>query len=136
MAGQDYVPDFFPGHQVSCIAGANITQGQVVYVSANTWPNPTVSPTSAATEALCGVAAATAASGAVVNVYFTGIHQVAASGSITAGGPVAAAASGAVAAAADPTANTSTGVISGYGVVIGNALTTAASSLVHIRLNQ
>ena len=125
MAGQDYVPDFLCGDELTCTAGANITAGQLVYVSGNTWPNPTVSPTSAATAAQCGVAANTVSSGGLVDVYFAGVHQLAASGSITAGDPVIAAASGAV---ADLSSGTT------YSQVVGKALTTAASSLVHVRL--
>jgi hypothetical protein len=129
MAGQDYVPDFLPAHQLTCTAGAPITQGQLVYVSGNTWPNPTVSPTTAATSARVGVAAATVASGALVNVYFAGVHQLAASGSITAGDPVVAAAAGAV---ADGSA---VSTVAGALTIVGNAVTTAASSLVHVLLN-
>lgn len=126
MAGQDYVPALFPAHEFTCIAGANITQGQLVYISGNTWPNPTVSPTTAATAALCGVASQTAASGSPLNVYFQGVHQLAASGSITAGDPVMAAAAGAVADAGSDTT---------YSQIVGNAVTTAASSLVYVRLS-
>jgi hypothetical protein len=125
MAGSDYVPDFLPGHEITCTAGANITKGQLVFVSGNSWPNPTVSPTTAATAAQCGVAANTVASGGTVDVYFKGVHQLAASGSITAGDPVVAAAAGAVADIASGTT---------YDQIVGKALTTAASSLVHVML--
>ncbi|ORV92836.1 hypothetical protein AWC11_07270 [Mycobacterium interjectum] len=124
MAGQDYVPAFLPGHQLSCIAGANITQGQLVYVSGNTWPNPTVSPTSAATAEQVGVAAATAASGQPVSVYFKGVHVLTSTGTINAGDPVMAAAAGAVAEFSGTT----------YSQIIGRALAAAASNAVPVML--
>jgi hypothetical protein len=126
MAGQDYVPQFLPGHELTCTAGANITAGQLVYVSGNTWPNPTVSPTSAATGAWLGVAAQTVVSGATVDVYLGGVHTLAASGSITAGAAVIAAASGAVATVASDASDGAN--------LVGVALTTAASSLVTVKL--
>ncbi|SIC56312.1 Uncharacterised protein [Mycobacteroides abscessus subsp. abscessus] len=122
MAGSDYVPNFLPAFQVTCTAAAAITAGQLVYVSGPY----AVTPTSAATAARCGVAAQTVPSGAPVDVYFAGIHTLTASGAITAGDPVVAAASGAV---ADLGAGTT------YSQVIGNALTTAANGQVQVFLN-
>lgn len=113
MAGSDYVPNFLPAFQVTCTAGTGgVTQGQLVYVSANY----TVTTTTAATAARCGVAAQTVAAGQPVDVYFAGIHNLTASGTITAGDPVIAAASGQV---ADLGAGTT------YSQVIGNAMTSA-----------
>lgn len=122
MAGSDYVPNFLPAFQITCTAAAAITQGQLVYVSGNY----AVTPTSAATSARCGVAAQTVPSGSPVDVYFVGVHTLTASGAITAGDPVVAAASGAV---ADLGAGTN------YSQVIGNALTTAANGQVQVFLN-
>lgn len=130
MAGQDYVPAFLPGHEISCTAGANITAGQLVYVSANSWPNPTVSPTTAATASLCGVAANTVASGAPVDVYFKGVHALTAAGTVTAGDNVVAAASGQVADLGTITPGTTN-----FANVIGAALTSAtATNTVYVLL--
>jgi hypothetical protein len=114
-----YAPNFFPGERLSFTAGAAITEGQLVYLSAAN----TVSPTSAATIAWVGVAAESVASGAQVTVYGCGVHTVAASGAIAAGANVAAAAAGAVADFASGT---------NYGQVVGLALSAAANSLVTI----
>lgn len=116
-----YAPNAFPAERWTYTAGATITAGQLVYISAAN----TVSPTSAATIAWVGVAAQDAASGASVTVYHIGIHTVAASGSIAAGANVVAAASGAVADQSTPTAGNDP-------QVVGVALTAAASSLVTI----
>lgn len=123
MAGQDYVPAFLPGHEISCVAGAAITAGQLVYVSGNSWPNPTVSPTSAATAAVCGVAANTVASGAPVDVYFKGVHGLTAAGTITAGDNVVAAASGQVADLGSITPGTTN-----FANIIGSALNSATAT--------
>jgi hypothetical protein len=141
MAGQDYVPLALPGHQFSCVAGAAITAGQLVSVSAGTLTagapgvsggsansgtvNPTVAPTTAATAEKVGVAANTVASGSPVSVYFEGIHVLAASGSISAGDPVQAAASGAV---ADASSNTT------YSQIVGRALSASSGGLVAVKL--
>jgi predicted RecA/RadA family phage recombinase len=126
MAGQDYVPLYLPGHEVTCTAAAAITAGQLVYVSAGTvGGNPSVSPTSAATAAQCGVAAQTVASGQQVDVWFGGVHVLAASGAIAAGVPVVAAASGAV---ADGSADTT------YSQIVGKAWSAASNSQVVVKL--
>jgi hypothetical protein len=114
-----YSPLFFPADQLPLTAGATITGGQVVYVSAAN----TVSPTAGANAAWVGIAAHDAASGAPIVVYKEGVHTVAASGAIAAGANVCSAAAGAV---ADFAAGTN------YAQVIGVALTAAASSLVTI----
>lgn len=144
MAGQDFVPLALPGHQWSCVAGAAITAGQLVYVSAGTLTlgapglsggapnsatvNPTVTPTTAATAALCGVAAQTVASGSPVSVYFEGIFTLATAGTIAAGAMVAAAASGGVAAVTDTPGTTD------YGQVIGSAMSANSNNLVVVKL--
>lgn len=151
MAGQDYVPTFLPGHSVTCVAGAAITAGQVVSVTAGTLtpgsvplgtpvvfsgtPNsatvqPTVNPTSAATAELVGVAANTVASGALLSVWFEGWHTLTTAGSITAGDLVTAAASGGVAdlgAVSSATAPT-------LATVIGKAASASAGGLVIVKL--
>lgn len=116
-----YAPNYFPANQLSFTAGADITGGQVVYISAAN----TVSPTSAATIGWVGVAAHDAKSGTQVVVYTEGVHTVAASGSIAAGANVVGASSGAVADQSTPTAANDP-------QVIGLALTAAASNLVTI----
>ncbi len=131
MAGQDYVPLATSGIQWSCVAGAAITAGQLVAITAGSLSgggvNPTVAPTTAATSAEVGVAANTVASGQPVSVYFGGLHVLAASGAITAGDPVVAAASGAV---ADLGAGTT------YDQVIGKAWSAASNNLVAVRLGE
>ncbi|MEU9805032.1 capsid cement protein [Mycobacterium sp. NPDC050853] len=114
-----YAPNYFPAERLDFTAGAAITAGQLVYISA---PN-TVLPTSAATIAWVGAAAHDAASGTLVTVLAVGVHTLAASGAITAGANVVAAAAGAV---ADLAAGTN------YAQVVGVALTTAAGNLVTV----
>ncbi|MDY0112700.1 MAG: DUF2190 family protein [Corynebacterium sp.] len=131
MAGQDYVPLATSGIQWSCIAGAAITAGQLVAITAGSLTgggvNPTVEPTSAATAAAVGVAAISVASGQPVSVYFGGLHVLAASGSVTAGDPVVAAASGAV---ADLGAGTT------YDQVVGRAWSASSGGYVAVRLRE
>jgi len=116
-----YAPNNFPADRLSFTAGAAITAGQVVYISAAN----TVSPTSAATIAWVGVAAQDAASGSLVTVMTEGVHTLAASGSIAAGANVIAAASGAVADQSTPSAGNDP-------QVVGVALTAAANNLVTV----
>ncbi|PIB80556.1 capsid cement protein [Mycobacterium celatum] len=129
MAGQDYVPLYTGGNQVSCVAGANITAGQLVAITGGTLSGggvtPTVSPTSAATSAAVGVAAQTVASGQPVSVYFGGVHLLAASGAISAGDPVVAAANGGVADLGSGTT---------YDQVVGHAWSAPAGGQVVVRL--
>jgi predicted RecA/RadA family phage recombinase len=77
----DYAPIYFPADRLPRTTSATVTKGQLLYVSGV----DTVAPTSAATGAWIGVAAHDAASGAQVVVYTEGVHELAASGSITAG---------------------------------------------------
>jgi hypothetical protein len=129
MAGPEYVPLSFSGIQWSCVAGAAITAGQLVAITGGTLSGggvvPTVAPTTAATASEVGVAAFSAATGAPVSVYFGGLHVLSASGAITAGDPVVAAASGAV---ADVSTDTT------YDQVIGKAWSTVSSGQVVVRL--
>jgi hypothetical protein len=144
MAGQDYIPLGLPGHQWTCVAGAAITAGQLVYVSAGTLTpgtpgisggtansgtvNPTVVPTTGATAEQVGVAANTVASGSPVSVYFGGIHVLATAGTIAAGDPVTAAASGGVADLGTPATDVAPTQ------VIGHALSANNSNLVAVKL--
>ncbi|EID12941.1 hypothetical protein MXEN_12061 [Mycobacterium xenopi RIVM700367] len=141
MAGQDYVPLYVAGTQASCVAGSAVTAGQLVQITGGTLvpgtpgvaggqPNsgtvtPTVAPTSDATSAEVGVAANNAVAGQPVSVYFGGVHVLAASGSISAGDPVQAAASGAV---ADASSNTT------YSQIIGRAWSAASNGFAVVRL--
>lgn len=131
MAGQDYVPLYLAGTQASCVAGAAITAGQLVVITGGSivggGVNPTVTPTAGATTSQVGVAAANAASGAPVSVYFGGVHVLAASGAINAGDPVVAAAGGAVADLGSGTT---------YDQVIGHAWSAAANGQVAVRLGE
>ncbi|UVO12819.1 DUF2190 family protein [Mycobacterium sp. SVM_VP21] len=122
MAGSDYVPKFLGGCTITCTATADITAGQLVVVSGDY----KVAPSSAAAQSQFGVAVRSVKSGQRVAVWFEGVHQLAASGAISAGTAVVGAASGAVAAA---TAETPAGEVVGY------ALAAAANSLVDVRLS-
>jgi predicted RecA/RadA family phage recombinase len=117
-----YSPSKFPADQLTFTAGATITAGQLVYISAA----DTVSPTSAATGAWVGVAAFDAASGSLVTVYVEGVHILAASGAIAAGANVIGAAAGAVATIASDASDGQN--------IVGLALTAAANSLVKVLL--
>jgi predicted RecA/RadA family phage recombinase len=90
----EYVPVKAPGDAITLTAGAAITAGNLVYISAAN----TVLKTSAATVAWVGVAANdAAASGDLVTVWTEGVHVLTASGTIAAGATVEPAASGQVA---------------------------------------
>ncbi len=116
-----YSPVYLPADRLTYTAGAAITGGQVVYLSAAN----TVTPTAGANAAWEGVAAHDAASGTSVVVYTEGVHTVAAVGAIAAGALVCSDAAGAV---ADFAAGTN------YAQVIGTAKSAAASSLVTISI--
>lgn len=110
----DYLPLYKPGDSITRQASATIVGRQVLVVSGS----GTVAPSSAASGAWLGVAAFDAASGEQVTVHKGGTHLLTASGSITAGARVAAAAAGAV---ADFAAGTD------YSQVVGIALTTVTN---------
>lgn len=121
----DNAPLYFPSDRLPLTASADITGGQVVYVSgANT-----VAPTSTATSAWIGVAGHDALNGKQVVVYTSGVHQVPASGAIAAGALVIPAAAGAVADQSTPSAANDV-------QVVGIALSAAASSKVVIKLGR
>lgn len=109
-----------PGEAFPRVTSAAVTGGQVLIVSGSN----TVAPSSAASVAVVGVAAFDAASGETVTVSRDGVFNLAASGSISAGAPVAAAASGAVAAHSG----------TNYSTIIGVALADAADNKVLVAL--
>lgn len=118
-----YAPLLLPADNVPVTASAAITGGQVVVISGDN----TVAPSSAASASVLGVAAADTPSGAQLVVYAEGVHVLTASGAITAGDPVIAAAAGAVATIASDTT---------YSHVIGKALTSATNgNPVNVRLS-
>jgi hypothetical protein len=89
----EYEPLHNPGKAFTRTTSAAVTGGQLLIVSGS----GTVAPSSAATASWLGVAAFDAASGALVGVFCEGVQRLVASGSITAGALVEAAAAGAVA---------------------------------------
>lgn len=89
----EYLPILTPGATGTKQASAAITGGQVLVVSGS----GTVAPSSAASAAVLGVAGHDAASGTKVMYYTTGEHESTATGAITAGQTLAAAANGTVA---------------------------------------
>jgi hypothetical protein len=89
----DYLPVKIPSDTLALVAGATITGGQVVAISAAN----TVTPTTAASAKVVGVAAYDVASGDLLTVHCVGVQETNASGTIAAGDPVESAAAGAVA---------------------------------------
>lgn len=81
--------------ETKLVAGADLTAGQVVEISASM----TVSPTTAASKKVLGVAMFDAKKDAPVAVECEGLFKLTASGAITAGAQVESAAGGKVAAA-------------------------------------
>lgn len=107
----EYTPVATPATTYTIPASAAVTGGRNVAVSGNN----TVAPAGVAAPNVVGVAAFDALLGADVTIWMRGtVHEVTASGAITAGGRVDAAANGTVAAAAAGPNN------------VGVALTTAA----------
>jgi len=110
----EYLPLHIPGKAITRQASGTITGGQLVIVSGS----GTVAAGSAATHLWLGVAAFDAASGDSVTVYSEGVQRLTATGSITAGQLVEAAASGTVAAHTNGTNDFN---------VVGLALTTVTT---------
>jgi hypothetical protein len=108
----EYAPLYAEADTFTSTASATITGGQVLIVSGA----GTVAPASAASVAVVGVAAFDAVNGDKVTVITEGIHRLVASGTVTAGDMVVAAAAGAVA--------TGPGTA---GQAVGVALTTATA---------
>ncbi len=114
----DYVPNHLPGHSVTYVAGATVTGGQVVKLSAT---GRTVVAATAGSEAVVGVACHDAISGAFVTVSRGGEQRPTASGTVTAGVPVKSGAAGTVASWVTGTDNAS--------LILGVALDTVADTL-------
>ena len=85
--------------QKKLVAGADLKKGQVVYISGDM----TVSPTTAASPAVLGVAMFDAKTDEPVAVECEGLFKLTAAGTITAGARVASAANGKVATGTENT---------------------------------
>lgn len=117
----DYLPLYKPGQSITRATSADVTGGQLVAVSGD----GTVAPAAANSTKWVGVAAFDAKSGDNVTVHCGGVQRLVASGAVTAGDTVAAAAAGKVATSAAPT----------VGQPVGTALSTAATGkLVEIQM--
>ena len=90
----EYEPRYRPGKGITAQTSGAVTGGQLLIVSGSN----TVAASSAASASWLGVAGFDAASGANVTVFCEGIQKLTATGSITAGNTVEAAAGGTVAA--------------------------------------
>lgn len=102
----DYLPIFMPADAVTLKASASVTGGQVVAVSGA----GTIAPAGAASVAVVGVTAFDGVLNDNVTVFVGGVHNLTASGSVTAGDPVVAGAAGTVATSATPPAGQQIGV--------------------------
>ena len=126
----DYLPKYDSGKPFTRAASAAIAGGQLVGVSGS----GTVAPTTASQASWLGVAAFDVASGDQVTVYTGGVQRLTASGAVTAGDLVVAAASGQVATVAAVTTPTAADVTTSRAIV-GVALTTATTgTLVEVSL--
>lgn len=125
----DYTPVFSGGVvPFTQTTSAVVTGGQVLIASGN----GTVGPSTAGSAVVVGVAAHDAASGAKVTVWpLDGcVHELVASGAITAAAGVETDAAGQV-----RTAATSLAAAAAGGTLIGTALTTAAGSPLKLRVH-
>lgn len=111
----DYVPVFKPGEDITLTAGAAITGGQLVALSAAN----TVVPTSAATGAWIGVAAQDAASGEKVAITAGGVQEPLVGSAVVVGDRLIPAASGRV---------VPIGAGTDYSQVVGIALTAQSTA--------
>lgn len=118
----DYLPLYKPGQAITRSVSADVTGGQLVMVSGS----GTVAPASASTPAWVGVAAFDAKTGDRVNVLKGGVQRVTASGAITAGDQVVAAANGQVSTLAAASGAVAADINNARSVV-GTALSTAAN---------
>lgn len=118
----DHTPIFFPGETQTAAASATITGGQLLAVSGV----GTVAPAGANALNVVGVAAGDAASGDPVAYHTCGRHFLTASGTVTAGDIVVAAAAGAVSTLAVVTTPTPADVTNTRAIV-GVAMTTATN---------
>lgn len=118
----EYVPIYDPGAVPNSTASATITGRQVLAVSGV----DTVVPAGANALNLVGIAANDALNGERVAYYTEGVHELTASGTVTAGDLVVAAAAGAVATLAAAATPTAAEVNNAKGIV-GVALSTATN---------
>lgn len=121
----EYIPLFAPGRALTRTASAAITGGQLLGITGT----GTVAPTTAAQSSWVGVAGYDAAVNDSVTIYSNGVQRLTASGAITAGDSVVAAAAGQVSTLAPVTTPTAADVTSTRAIV-GTALTSAASGAV------
>lgn len=128
----EYLPLYMPGKAITRTAGAAITGGQLVGVVGT----GAVAPTTASQASWVGVAGFDAANGDTVTVFAGGVQRLTASGAVTAGDSVVAAAAGQVSSIAAVTTPTAADV-SNTRAIVGTALTTAASgALVEIQMDR
>lgn len=119
----EYLPLFVPGQAITRQASADLTAGQLLYVSGS----GTVAATSGVTAAWLGVAGHDTKSGDTVSVFCGGVQRlVTDTGGVTAGDLVVAGAAGVVTKLAVVTTPTPTDVTNSRAVV-GIALTTATA---------
>lgn len=127
-----YVPLFNPGQAITSQASAAVTGGQLLAVSGS----GTVAPAGANALNWVGVATQDAANGEKVGVVSGGVQRLTASGAVTAGDVVVAAAAGQVSTLAAVTTPTAADVTNTRAIV-GIALTTAANgALVEIKMER
>ncbi|MFB4306979.1 capsid cement protein [Actinomadura sp. GTD37] len=120
----DYTPVYTPGTAMTCTASATVTGGQLVAVSGD----GTVGPAAADSLKVVGVAAYDAAANGRVTVWPRGqVHEVTATGAVTAGDILVAATAGTVKTLAVVTTPTAADV-NGARAMLGIALTTAADA--------
>lgn len=120
---------FAPGAAVTHTAEAAVTGGRLVMITGDR----EVSPATANTTAWCGTAAFDAAIGESVTVLAGGVQSILASGAVTAGALVVAAADGKVAALAavtTPTAND----VTHTRAIVGVALTGGTDVAVEVQM--
>ncbi|MEU6582823.1 DUF2190 domain-containing protein [Nocardia sp. NPDC046763] len=117
----DYLPQFFPGDTVTAVTSAVVTAGQMLAVSGNN----TVAATAGAAVPYGVAAVDDTVGGNAITVFRTGIHLLAASGTINAGDVVIPAAAGAVQAIGSGT---------NYAQVVGVAQAAASNGKVSVAL--
>lgn len=120
----DYAPLYDEGDEFTLTASAPIVGGQLCRITGS----GTVGPAVAATPDWCGVAAQDVGTGARVMLFAHGIQWLTATGAITAGQTVEAAAAGTVAPHTNGTADAN---------IVGLALTSAANgAAVQVKFNR
>lgn len=127
----EYLPIYKPGQALTLKASAAITAGQVVAVTGV----GTVGPAGANSAAVVGVAGFDAATNDNVIIYAGGVQNVLASGTVTAGDIIVAAAAGAVAKLAAVTTPTAADVTNTR-AILGVALTTGTDALVRVQFDR